>query len=353
MTFRSELLAEPWRFDLFAVLRRLERENPEKPRIGDARTVADEFVTVGENPYFAFPDSNLESAMVSASGLLRLKARFLGMFGPQGALPLATTEEAYGWLLARDDAFAEFVDIFQRRFLALFFRAWADAQPVAQNDRPDRDRFRAYVGSMIGVGTPAFGAADSISDFAKLQVAGLLAPRVKSASRLRSFLSNLLETRVEVEEFVGGWLTLDVSERTRLGTKNSALGVDCVLGASMYSVDDKFRIRVYVRDIDHFKQFLPGSPVALEIADAIFLYTGEEYDWDMEIAIPAGKIAPARLFRYPRQGGDQDGPIQNVQLGWTSWLAPNWSTSDVAIRRDAHFHVESRLDRRRGRSKPN
>ena len=138
MTFRAELVAEPWRFDLLAVLRRLERENPGKPRIGDARKLADEFVTIGQNPYFEFPDSNVEAASIEPTGLIRLKARFLGMFGPQGALPLTTTEEAYGWLRERDDAFARFVDVFQRRFLALFFRAWADAHPVAQNDRPDR-----------------------------------------------------------------------------------------------------------------------------------------------------------------------------------------------------------------------
>jgi type VI secretion system protein ImpH len=334
MTFRDELLAEPWRFDLFAVLRRLERENPRRPRIGDSRTLAEEFVTIGENPYFAFPDSNIDTAKIGPTGLVRLKARFLGMFGPQGALPLTTTEEAYGWLRERDDAFVEFVEIFQGRFLALFFRAWADSQPVAQHDRPDQDRFLAYIGSMIGIGTAAFRNADSISDFAKLQYAGLLAPRVKSASRLRSFLSNLLQTRIEIEEFVGAWLTLEPGEQTRLGAANSSLGVDCVAGASMYGVDDKFRVRVYVRNIEHFKRYLPGSPLALEIADAIFLYIGEEYDWDMEVAIPAGEITPVRLG-------------QGVQLGWTSWMAPNWSKSDETIRRDAHFHVVSRLDRQR------
>ena len=36
MTFRGELAAEPWRFDLLATLRRFERENPSKPRLGDA-----------------------------------------------------------------------------------------------------------------------------------------------------------------------------------------------------------------------------------------------------------------------------------------------------------------------------
>ncbi len=331
MSFRAELEAEPWRFDLLSVLRRLERENPGKPRIGEARRLEDEFVEIAQDPYLEFADSNLVAATVEESGRMRLKARFLGMFGPQGALPLTTTEEAYSWLLERDDAFPRFVDIFQRRFLALFFRAWADARPITQHDRPDEDRFRAYIGAMIGIGTPAFRDADSISDFAKLQYAGLLAARVKSASRLRACLTSFLETRVEIEEFVGGWLELDPAERTRVGQANSRLGQDCVAGASMYTVSDKFRIRVFVRDIKHFREFLPGSPLARQIADAVYLYLGHEYDWDMEVAIPAGEITPVRLGR-------------DAEIGWTSWMSPNWSKTDETYRRDARFHVVSRLE---------
>ena len=331
MSFRAELEAEPWRFDLLSVLRRLERENPGKPRIGEARRLEDEFVEIAQDPYLEFADSNLVAATVEESGRMRLKARFLGMFGPQGALPLTTTEEAYSWLLERDDAFPRFVDIFQRRFLALFFRAWADARPITQHDRPDEDRFRAYIGAMIGIGTPAFRDANSISDFAKLQYAGLLAARVKSASRLRACLTSFLETRVEIEEFVGGWLELDPAERTRVGQANSRLGQDCVAGESMYTVSDKFRIRVFVRDIKHFREFLPGSPLARQIADAVYLYLGLEYDWDMEVAIPAGEITPVKLGR-------------DAEIGWTSWMSPNWAKTDETYRRDARFHVVSRLE---------
>ena len=256
------------------------------------------------------------------------------MFGPQGALPLSTTEEAYSWLLERDDAFPKFADIFQRRFLALFFRAWADARPIAQNDRPEQDRFLAYIGSMIGVGTPVFRNRDSLSDFSKLEFAGLLAPSVKSASRLRSFLAGLLGIRVEIEEFVGAWLALDPSDRTRLGAAQSRLGDDCILGASLFSVGDRFRIRVFADDLDHYQKFLPGADLARQIADAVFLYVGEVYDWDMELAIPAGKIAPVRLG-------------QGAKLGWTSWMAPNWAKTDETLRKDARFHVANRLAHQR------
>ena len=332
MTFRSELAAEPWRFDLLSVLRRLERENPAKPRIGEARRLADEFVEIAQNPYLEFPDSNLEAAEVDPDGRMLLKARFLGMFGPQGALPLTTTEEAYNWLLERDDAFPRFVDLFQRRFLALFFRAWADARPITQHDRPDEDRFRAYIGAMIGIGTPAFRDANSISDFAKLPYAGLLAARVKSVSRLRAFLSELPRD-ARRDRGIRRQLARARSQASARvsGAANSSLGQDCVAGASMYTVSDKFRIRVFVRDIKHFREFLPGSPVAKQIADAVFLYLGLEYDWDMELAIPAGQITPVRLGR-------------DAQVGWTSWMSPNWAKTDETFRRDARFHVVSRLE---------
>jgi type VI secretion system protein ImpH len=329
VSFLDALAAEPWRFDWLATMRRLEREHPEKPRIGDSAARSQEFVALSQNPYLEFPASTIEAASKDENGRVRLVARFLGMFGPQGALPLTTTDEAYAWLRARDDAFPRFVDIFQSRFLALFFRAWADARPVAQNDRPADDRFRDYVGSVIGLGAAWFKNRDSVHDFVKLEYAGLMAPRVKSVSRLRFFLTGLVGSRVEIDEFVGAWLTLDEGERSRLGDARCGLGTDCMLGASAFTVSDKFRVRVYARDFLHYEQFLPGAPMADQIADAVFAYVGDEYDWDLELAIPAGEIRATRMGLGAR-------------LGWTGWMAPNWSKADQHWRADARFHLVSR-----------
>ena len=329
MSFLEALAAEPWRFDWLATMRRLEREHPDKPRIGDSAARVQEFVALSQNPYLEFPASTIEAASKDENGRLRLVARFLGMFGPQGALPLTTTDEAYAWLRARDDAFPRFVDIFQGRFLALFFRAWADARPIAQNDRPGEDRFRDYVGSVIGLGAAWFKNRDSVHDFVKLEYAGLMAPRVKSVSRLRFFLAGLVGSRVEIDEFVGAWLTLDEGERSRLGDARCGLGTDCMLGASAFTVSDKFRVRVYARDFEHYEQFLPGAPMADQIADAVFAYVGDEYDWDLELAIPAGEIRATRMGLGAR-------------LGWTGWMAPNWSKADQHWRADARFHLVSR-----------
>jgi type VI secretion system protein ImpH len=329
MSHVDRLAAEPWRFDWLALMRRLEREHPDKPRLSDSAARSQEFVSLSQNPYMEFPAATIEAAAMDESGRLRVVSRFLGMFGPQGALPLTTTDEAYQWLRARDDAFPRFVDIVQSRFLQLFFRAWSDARPIAQNDRPLEDRFRDYVGSVIGLGAAWFKNRDSVHDFVKLEYAGLNGARVKSASRLRFYLTGLVGSRVEIDEFVGVWLTLDESERSRLGQAQSGLGTDLMLGASAFTVSDKFRIRVYTRNFAHYEQFLPGGPLADQIADAVYAYVGDEFDWDLELAIPAGEVRAARVGLGAR-------------LGWTGWMAPNWSNTDQTWRADARFHLVSR-----------
>src|SRR4051812_47520714 len=138
-----ELEAEPYRFDYFKVLRHLERLHADRPRIGDSATLREEVVQLGQDPFMDFPASNLARIERREDKPLKIFFKFLGMLGPQGALPLATTEEAYHYKLAHDDAFPRFLDVFNHRFLQLFFRAWANSRPIAQHDRPKQDRFFA------------------------------------------------------------------------------------------------------------------------------------------------------------------------------------------------------------------
>src|SRR5262249_28184739 len=130
MSLIGDISAEPWRYDFFAVLRRLERSYPDRPRIGDSTARRDEYVALGQDPFMDCPASNLSRFERSAKDRFRVLVKFLGLLGPQGALPLATTEEAHFWNLMRDDAFPRFLDLLNHRFLQLFFRAWADARPV-------------------------------------------------------------------------------------------------------------------------------------------------------------------------------------------------------------------------------
>ena len=328
-----DLKAEPWRFDYFALLRHLERVHDNQPRIGDSATLRDEFVLLGQDPFMEFPASTLARVEPPDDKPLQIFVRYMGLLGPQGALPLATTEEAHHYVLANDDAFPRFLDVFNHRFLQLFFRAWANSRPIAQHDRPKQDRFFAYIGSAIGIGSEPYRSLDSIPDAAKLGFAGLLGAQAKSASRLAGAVCGLFEVEAEIDEFVGTRLTLDAAEHTILGKGHNLLGEDAMLGRSVYSVQDKIRIRIYARNLAQYVRFLPGGDLCEPLADLVYFVNGAQLDWDTELAIPSGAVEPIRLGQFG-------------QLGWTSWMAPDWTTTE-AYRRDARFHPAERMERKR------
>ena len=334
MTLRTDLEREPWSHDLLLALRVVERSFPDKPRIGDSGALREEYVLLGEDPYLDFPASTVARADEDREGRLRLFVKFLGLLGPQGPLPLTTTSEAYEWSLHRDDSFARFLDLLNHRFLQLFFRAWADARPIAQHDRPDLDRFAEYVGSANGLGSPVFRNLDSVPDLAKLPYAGLLGPKAKSGSRLRSALAGLFGVEVEVEEFVGAFLPFDPEDRSRLGASHARLGIDLLLGSSVYSVEDKFRLRIVAKSLADYERFLPSGDRCEPVADLVFFYIGHDLDWDLELALPAREVEPVCLGKFGR-------------LGYTTWVQRKESAPTEGLRRDARFNPAERVARRR------
>jgi type VI secretion system protein ImpH len=80
---------------------------------------------------------------------------------------------------------------------------------------------------------------------------------------------------------------------------------------------------------------LPTGDLCEPLSDFIFFYNGEQIDCDAELAIPAGEAEPIRLGRFG-------------QLGWTTWMAPNWTSTDE-YRRDARFHPAERMKHKRMR----
>lgn len=307
----DSVAARPWAFDFFHVLRRLEAGRPDLPRLGEAARPVDEPVRLGQEPRLDFAPATL-SGVRPAWGERPpvIEVRFLGLFGPQGPLPLHLTDYARERLIHHGDAtFARFVDLINHRFLLLFYRAWAQAQPVTNLDRPNDDRFAKYVGALYGAGLETTRQRDAAEDEIKLEHGGSLARSVRNADGLQAMLQSYFKLPVRIEEFVARWMALPDDDRMRLGAPapGAQLGCGAVLGGGAWDAQSHIRLHVDAPTLRDYETFLPGGGAAARLVALLRSYLGWELGWDVRLSLAGAEVPPTQLGRCGR-------------LGWTSWL---------------------------------
>ena len=315
----------PYEFDFFHAVRCLENVFRDKPRIGESLRPGDDPVRLGQEPSLAFAPSTVASFEPGEGGRPpRLAVFFLGLFGPNGPLPLHLTEYARDRMRnSSDPTFARFADIFHHRMLSLFYRAWANARPAVNFDRPEADRFALYVGALLGLGQPSLRDRDEFPDLAKLYDSGHLACQSRPAGGLEAMLEEFFGLPVSLEEFVGQWLELPASDRGGLGLSpgESALGRSITIGSRAWDCQSKFRIRFGPLRLREYEDLLPGGGSLRRLEALVRNYVGDMLDWDLTLILRKEEVPALRL------GGPG-------RLGWTSWLTarpPADDPSDLTL----------------------
>jgi type VI secretion system protein ImpH len=311
----------PYAFDFFAVLRYLESVHKDKPHFGEATRPVDEPIRLTQEPSLAFAPATLASFRAGrGSEPHRLTEYFFGLFGPHGPLPLHMTEYAKERELNADDpTFRRFADIFHHRLLLLFYRAVANASPAASLDRPASSRFDAYVGSVFGIGGADLRGHDAVPDSAKLHLAGLLSLKTRPAVALAALLNSFMQLPFRVVEFLGAWMKLATVDWSMLGTRlrPSTLGSDMVLGSSVWTCQNRFRLVCGPIPFAAFKRLLPGHESLAKLRDLVRNYLGDEFEWDLNLVLHANEVPQLQLGVAG-------------ELGWTTWLGQRRSSADAA-----------------------
>ena len=203
--------------------------------------------------------------------------------------------------------------------LQLFYRAWADSQPVASADRPGDDVFAWYIALLSGAMDGA-RQNGSLPAAARLQYAGLLAsPR--SAVAIEDALSHLLEQDVKINEFLPDWYPIEQADQSRLGRSFCELGKDMFVGGRIRLASEAFQVVIRANSLHDYRSLMPtGSrfPAASEALDA---FAPSHLNWEIAIELDGRHIRAARA----------DG---SAQLGWTSWLGDG---SPGKVRRDVRL----------------
>lgn len=306
----TALALDPDRHGFFEAVRRLQRAEPGRPRIGCSARPAQDPVRFGQLPSLAFAPRTVAAFQPQTDGRPpRMAVQALGLFGPNGPLPGHLTEYAHERQHnAGDAAFARFADVFHHRMLSLFFRAWAEGQPAVDQEHPDGGAYAAHIGSLIGIGRPALRDRDALPDAARLHHAGHLAGQARHPEGLRAMIAGLFDLPCEIDEFVGEWLDLPEEAQCRLGAgPGSALGVDAVAGRRAYGAQHRFRVRLGPMSLADYRCFLPGQPALARLRALVRTHAGDELAWELQLLLRDDEVPPAAL------AGDQP-------LGWSSWL---------------------------------
>jgi type VI secretion system protein ImpH len=323
VAFFAALAERPYEFDFYQALRRLETLFREHPRIGRSLRPADDPVRLTQEPSLAFAPASLASFRQASDGNKpRLAVAFGGLFGPQGPLPLHLTEYARDRIInSSDPTFTRFLDIFHHRMLSLVYRAWADAQPTTQFDRPEADRFQAYVGSLLGIGQETLVVRDAMPDLAKRYFAGRFVCHARHAEGLQAMLSEFFRLPMRLVEFVGRWLPVPDDCRCVLageaGLGLAELGMSATIGDRVWDCQTKFRIVAGPMSLADYERLLPGGRSLERLQAIVKNYIGLELDWDLHLLLKHDQV--------PRTSLGSMG-----QLGWTTWLVSQSPERDAA-----------------------
>jgi type VI secretion system protein ImpH len=308
----APLIDSPLGFEFFEAMRRVECAWPALPRLGTAVRPEHEPVRLGQSPALHFPASMLSEVQSRPDGRLKIRGYFLGLFGPHGPLPLHLTEYAHDRATnSRDHTFTAFADLFHHRILELFYRAWAEARPTVQFDRPAEDRFSRYVGALIGIAEPLLRDRDAWPDRARLYFAGLLAGGTHNRDSLESLLREYLGLDVTVQECVGHWLPVAAEDRSCLSAdgESAVLGSTAILGERVWDAQHRFRLRIGPVSLGQLMQFLPGGGSLERLRAIVLTYLGYEYAWDVQFLTTRERLPGTRLGQFGH-------------LGWTTWVDP-------------------------------
>lgn len=344
----KELERNPGGFDFFQAVRLLQAQRRQATdAVGGDLAPSKEVIRFKSHPTLAYPGSALRKFRPAQDGRAHeLEVNFLSMVGVTGPLPLHYTEHLLARLQLRDRSLADFLDLFHHRSIALFFRAWRKYTfPFAAESGEPRARegVSGVLRSLIGLGTPGLCLPAGLPARTWMFYAGHFSRPTRTAAGLESMVADICGHPVRLESFIGAWLELAPSARsrlapaTRLGGRIEAsqrLGMGFVLGSRVWDVQSKIRLHVGPLPFDDFRKWMPQSPASTRLLHLIRSYLGQEVDFDLKLELAEGGLPAVRLAGPPQSAPGaaafgRDAPATGPAsggLGRDSWLTSDHSS---------------------------
>lgn len=304
------LLDEGHRFQFSQAVRLLELLFPDAPAPGETTNVTDPPIHLRPSVDLVFPPTDVKRVDQTDDDPrgIHVVVTFLGLYGIDAPLPYHFYDH-----LAKDTKqtapHRDFLDIFNHRLYAFFYRAWKKYRPHLHYRTGGRDRHSRRFISLAGVGTPNALDDASLSPMRLAAQAGVLAPRSRNAAGLEALIRAFFDgVEVEVLENVPRWVP--IPSRSSLGDEGFRLGEAATVGERVYDRSGKFRLQLGPMTLEQYLALLPGGEDVPKLRDLVRLYTPDSLAYDVELRIRSEDLPTTQV-------GDSGN-----QLGFTTSAGP-------------------------------
>ena len=307
----ARLFAEPWSFEFFQAVHVLEGLRRERTPIGGFGDPRQETVRLTTATNVAFPASEIQ-AIDQRDAQLRMTVNFLGLTGPQGALPLAYSLHVAERARAGDHALKEFLGIFDHRLLSLFYRAWEKTHVDVAYGESERDWLTRHLLDLVGIGTDGLRDRLAVRDESLLFYSGLMSLPTRPAAGLEQLVSDYFGVPVVVEQFVGAWYPLEATTQSALGDESSPsalLGLGAVAGDEIWDQQSRVRLRIGPLARAQYDAFLPGGRAHEPLRALTRFYANDQIDFEIQLVLARDEV--------PRFELGDEAPLA---LSWCTWL---------------------------------
>jgi type VI secretion system protein ImpH len=314
---------EPYQFSFFQAVRLLHHIGVTRKAVGNFAQPSAEAVRFSVNSSLAFPASEIQGIEWPEDAPPKMIVNFMGLTGPIGALPLYYTEFVADRARNRDMALRDFLDIFNHRMISLFYRAWQKHQ-FAAGYAGDAAHLTSYILDLIGIGTPGLQDRQGVPDKTLTFYCGLLARQSKSVSGLENMIGDYFDIPVEVEDFIGVWRRLDISNQCLLEEDEScSLGSSAIVGDEVFD-NSRVRIRLGPLTIEQYNDFLPNGD-AYGAVRALTKAFSTEVEYELQLVLREADVLGCVLGTG----------LEAQPLGWLTWIRstqqPSGPRSDTIL----------------------
>ncbi len=319
-TLKDRLIEEYYSFPFFKAVQLLESIFPDKKPLGHSLLPSEEVVRFTSKPGFAFPPTEISSIECKDKDRpVNMEVAFMGLTGPSGVLPHWYNELVLDTVYHKNTGLKDFYDIFNHRFISLFYLAWKKNNLPASYRHGEEDTVSNYFRSLAGLMAPGLVERMGLPQKSLVHYySGLLSRQIPSAVTIEAIVETFSGTTVNVEPFVERVIHISPEDQTQIGLANGQLGIDAVCGSVAWECQTKFRVNLGPMDYDGFQRFLPDGEMHHSAFSLVRYIVGIEFEFEIRVYLKREECPSCILGReappYPR-------------VGWSTWLNGPESTS--------------------------